>query len=102
GRTTITIAHRLSTIRDAHCIFVMGDGLVLEQGTHDELLHKPDGHYSRLVQDQALREKQDNINDSSSDIGEKVVGDVDEPIPQPKSPEPLRRASTIRSITSGA
>ena len=38
GRTTITIAHRLSTIKDADCIFVMGDGLVLEQGTHSELL----------------------------------------------------------------
>ncbi|KAF9510735.1 hypothetical protein BS47DRAFT_1251322, partial [Hydnum rufescens UP504] len=38
GRTTITIAHRLSTIKDAGCIYVMGDGLVLEQGTHDELL----------------------------------------------------------------
>ncbi|KAF9230695.1 P-loop containing nucleoside triphosphate hydrolase protein, partial [Melanogaster broomeanus] len=32
GRTTITIAHRLSTIKDADCIYVMGDGLVLEQG----------------------------------------------------------------------
>ncbi|KAF9242528.1 P-loop containing nucleoside triphosphate hydrolase protein [Melanogaster broomeanus] len=38
GRTTITIAHRLSTIKDADCIYVMGDGIVLEQGTHAKLL----------------------------------------------------------------
>ncbi|KAI4527252.1 ste6-like protein [Schizophyllum commune Loenen D] len=55
GRTTITIAHRLSTIKDADQIFVMGDGLVLEQGTHNELLEK-EGAYARLVQAQKIRE----------------------------------------------
>jgi ATP-binding cassette subfamily B (MDR/TAP) protein 1 len=104
GRTTITIAHRLSTIRDAHCIFVMGNGLVLEQGTHEELLRKEDGHYSRLVQAQTIREQQnDEINDADSDITGKVITDVDAPIPQPptpRSPEPLTRRSTSRSIAS--
>ncbi|KAF8194139.1 P-loop containing nucleoside triphosphate hydrolase protein [Pholiota molesta] len=48
GRTTITIAHRLSTIKDADVIYVMGDGLVLEYGNHNELLQR-DGAYARLV-----------------------------------------------------
>ena len=34
----LTIAHRLSTIRDADKIIVLKDGVVAEQGTHDQLL----------------------------------------------------------------
>jgi ATP-binding cassette, subfamily B (MDR/TAP), member 1 len=56
GRTTITIAHRLSTIKDAAMIYVMGDGLVLEQGTHNDLLKNAEGPYARLVQAQKLKE----------------------------------------------
>jgi subfamily B ATP-binding cassette protein MsbA len=47
GRTTITIAHRLSTIRGSDMIIVLKDGMVAEQGTHDELLAK-NGVYADL------------------------------------------------------
>ena len=51
GRTVITIAHRLSTIRDADKIIVLKDGLLVEQGTHDQLLAN-NGLYADLYHTQ--------------------------------------------------
>jgi ATP-binding cassette subfamily B protein len=48
GRTTIVIAHRLSTVRDADQIAVLDGGVVVERGTHDELL-AAGGRYAELV-----------------------------------------------------
>jgi ABC-type multidrug transport system fused ATPase/permease subunit len=47
GRTVVTIAHRLSTLRDANKIIVIKDGLVAEDGTHEELL-RLGGVYAQL------------------------------------------------------
>ena len=47
GRTVITIAHRLSTIRDSDKILVLKDGVVAEEGTHDELVARG-GFYAEL------------------------------------------------------
>ena len=49
NRTSIIIAHRLSTIKRADRIVVMKDGVVIEQGTHEELLQRG-AHYARLVE----------------------------------------------------
>jgi subfamily B ATP-binding cassette protein MsbA len=47
GRTVITIAHRLSTLRNADKIIVVKDGVIAEEGTHEELLNH-DGVYAQL------------------------------------------------------
>jgi ABC-type multidrug transport system fused ATPase/permease subunit len=47
GRTVITIAHRLSTLRNADKIIVVKDGVVAEEGTHEELLNH-NGVYAQL------------------------------------------------------
>ncbi|KAH9962226.1 P-loop containing nucleoside triphosphate hydrolase protein [Russula dissimulans] len=70
GRTTITIAHRLSTIKDADCIYVIGDGSVLESGKHGELLSNEDGPYGRLVAAQRLREAREAIDLGEEDFVE--------------------------------
>ena len=53
GRTTLIIAHRLSTVRSASRILVVRDGVIAEEGTHQELLAR-DGDYAQLYQTQNL------------------------------------------------
>jgi ABC-type multidrug transport system fused ATPase/permease subunit len=50
GRTAIIIAHRLATVRKCHRIYVLQEGIVTEQGSHDELMQHPDGAYRRLAE----------------------------------------------------
>jgi len=49
GRTSIIVAHRLSTIRDVDQIYVLDQGQVVEQGTHDELFARESGIYQNLA-----------------------------------------------------
>ncbi len=53
GRTSIVIAHRLSTVRDADQILVMQKGIIVERGTHEELVGAK-GLYSELYARQDL------------------------------------------------
>lgn len=50
GRTTVIVAHRLSTIRNADIIAVVQNGRIVETGSHEELISKPNGAYASLVQ----------------------------------------------------
>ena len=52
GRTSIVIAHRLATIKKADKIIVMNKGVIVEEGTHKELLKKKDGYYKNLYEKQ--------------------------------------------------
>jgi subfamily B ATP-binding cassette protein MsbA len=57
GRTSIVIAHRLATIKQADKIIVMDKGLIVEEGTHSELLEKKEGYYKNLYDKQFSLEK---------------------------------------------
>jgi len=76
----------------------MGDGVVLEQGTHSELLRDENGAYSRLVATQKLREKRAvEPRDSDSD----TAGDENEDIEKKARDEvPLGRQNSGHSLAS--
>ena len=96
GRTTITIAHRLSTIKDADIIHVMGDGLVLESGNHQELLAM-NGAYNRLVQAQRLRESKEQAGAESAEDSAEDVVDMERIT---REEMPLGRRETSQSLAS--
>jgi subfamily B ATP-binding cassette protein MsbA len=68
GRTVITIAHRLSTIRTADKIVVLQDGVVAEEGPHEELLQRR-GVYAKLYHIQSEQPK-----DGGTTRAEALVG----------------------------
>ena len=49
-RTSIVIAHRLATIRNADKIIVLENGIIAEQGTHNELLASQKGLYQNMIE----------------------------------------------------
>ncbi|CAE7062613.1 unnamed protein product [Rhizoctonia solani] len=108
GRTTITIAHRLSTIKAADQIYVMGDGTILEQGTHNDLLRNPGGPYATLVEAQKLREEEtkeraqqsDDENEDATKVSSIAPNSEKAGIPL-EDMEPLKRTATgARSVAS--
>ena len=56
GRTTIIIAHRLATIRNAHRIYVLDGGRVVEAGSHEDMVDEG-GPYAQLLNLQRPRER---------------------------------------------
>ncbi|HUR48745.1 MAG TPA: ABC transporter ATP-binding protein [Acidimicrobiales bacterium] len=53
GTITVLVSHRFSTVRMADVIIVVGDGHIIETGSHEELVSKPDGVYAELYNMQA-------------------------------------------------
>ena len=48
NKTSIFIAHRLSTIIHSDEILVLDNGIIVERGTHDNLLSDPSSYYKKL------------------------------------------------------
>src|SRR4051794_21655950 len=82
NRTTIVIAHRLSTIRNATKIVVMNNGVIVETGTHDELMSKK-GNYFKLVETQKIqqtkkaKESAENLTEYLNVRNEEIVSEKD-------------------------
>ncbi len=53
NKTVITIAHRLSTVKNADVIYVLEEGKIIQNGTHEELEDK-EGHYLEFIKNQLL------------------------------------------------
>ena len=53
GTITVLVSHRFSTVRMADLIVVVGDGHIVEMGSHEDLVSKPDGLYAELYNMQA-------------------------------------------------
>jgi len=51
NRTVIVVAHRLSTVKNADQIIVLEEGVIVEKGTHTELVEEK-GVYFKLIKDQ--------------------------------------------------
>ncbi|KAJ2859700.1 hypothetical protein GGH94_005957 [Coemansia aciculifera] len=82
NRTTISIAHRLSTVRNCDQIYVVRDGVVSENGTHDELVMSG-GEYAAMVRAQELRQavriaEQGTEDDDEEDVDELIAKELRE------------------------
>ncbi|CAF4604751.1 unnamed protein product [Rotaria sp. Silwood2] len=65
-RTTIVIAHRLATIQNAHRIYVLNDGHIIEQGTHETLMAQEGSQYREMMKAQQEERTEKNIDERTS------------------------------------
>ncbi|XP_063290789.1 ATP-dependent translocase ABCB1-like [Pelobates fuscus] len=117
GRTTIVIAHRLSTIRTADVIAGFHNGVVVEQGSHEDLMNKQGVYYSLVMLQNHGEKKAEEVEEEESeedtDGQEFEYDDEDDnndnlqEVISPDSPgneivrrESLRRSSKRKSRTS--
>ncbi|CAF4914958.1 unnamed protein product [Rotaria sp. Silwood1] len=66
-RTTIVIAHRLATIQNAHRIYVLNDGHIIEQGTHETLMAQEGSQYRKMMKAQQEERTEKDIDERTSD-----------------------------------
>ncbi|KAK7314407.1 hypothetical protein VNO77_32929 [Canavalia gladiata] len=95
GRTTLVVAHKLSTTRNADLIAVVNGGRIIETGSQNELMNRPNGHYANLakLQTQLSMDDQDQnvevgvVSAARSSAG-RASTTKSSPIIFPKSPLP--------------
>lgn len=87
GRTSIVIAHRLSTILKADKILVVRDGVIVEQGTHDELLALGgtytelfETQFAEVLHKQALQQPEGGAPFDPEDAGMRAAADAGAPL----------------------
>ncbi|XP_012576422.1 PREDICTED: multidrug resistance protein 1 isoform X2 [Condylura cristata] len=94
GRTTIVIAHRLSTVRNADVIAGFEDGVIVEQGNHDELM-KEKGIYFKLVTMQT-RGNEVELENATDDF--KSESEALEMSQKESGSSLIRRRSTLKTV----
>jgi ATP-binding cassette subfamily B protein len=60
NRTVLIVSHRLSALRDCNLIIVLDQGVIVERGSHEELLNLG-GHYAAIHQEQQLRQELESL-----------------------------------------
>ncbi|XP_015773938.1 PREDICTED: multidrug resistance protein 1-like [Acropora digitifera] len=93
GRTTIVIAHRLSTVRTADVIAAIQEGVVVEEGSHDDLMGT-DGVYHQLVTLQTFEKEEPGV-----DVDDKEDDDDDEEAGVVEKKESMAAANFMRSMS---
>ncbi|XP_037366487.1 ATP-dependent translocase ABCB1 isoform X2 [Talpa occidentalis] len=96
GRTTIVIAHRLSTVRNADVIAGFEDGVIVEQGSHDELM-KEKGIYFKLV---TMQTRGNEIELENATDESKSESDALEMSQKESGSSLIRRRSTLKAVSA--
>mgnify|MGYP000879381875 CR=1 FL=1 len=110
GRTSIVIAHRLTTIQNADRIFVFDKGVIVEQGTHEELIQQGNVYY-HLQKGQISNKKDEKqkpvaIEDKKIEIKlennytEIPLNKIDNGKDDPNHPNPIALKGNAKLVTS--
>ncbi|XP_007954825.2 ATP-dependent translocase ABCB1 [Orycteropus afer afer] len=94
GRTTIVIAHRLSTVRNADVIAGLDNGVVVEEGSHEELMREK-GIYFKLV---TMQTRGNEVEGESATNESENESDALEMSPKDSGSSLIRRRSTYKSV----
>ena len=73
GRTTIIVAHRLSTVRNSDKIVAINNGVVEEEGSHDQLMEKQGLYYSLVTAQMNNAMEEEILNNNKKDKEEEEV-----------------------------